>query len=48
MRCQKDGKRGFKWGRSGKCFTGAGAKEKAQRQGKLIESGTGSKRKRRK
>lgn len=33
-RCTSSGKRGWKWGDSGKCYTGSGAKEKAERQGK--------------
>lgn len=37
-RCQKSGKRGWKWGSSGKCFIGPGAKEKATKQGKAIGS----------
>ena len=36
-RCQADGKNGWKWGDSGKCYTGPGAKEKAKEQGRAIE-----------
>lgn len=36
-RCQDDGKDGWKWGDSGKCYTGPGAKEKAKKQGRAIE-----------
>lgn len=36
--CTKDGKSGHKWGRSGKCYTGKGSKEKAERQGRAIRS----------
>jgi hypothetical protein len=32
MKCQKNGKTGIKWGPSGACYTGPGAKEKALRQ----------------
>lgn len=37
MRCQKDGKSGYKFGPSGTCFTGPGAKEKARKQGAAIK-----------
>lgn len=36
-KCQKDGKQGYKWGDSGHCYTGPGAKEKALKQGRAIE-----------
>lgn len=36
-RCTQDGKSGYKWGDSGKCYTGPGAKKKALRQGRAIE-----------
>lgn len=36
-RCQSDGKPGYKWGDSGKCYTGDGAREKAIKQGRAIE-----------
>lgn len=35
--CTSDGKSGFKWGDSGHCYTGPGAKEKALKQGRAIE-----------
>jgi hypothetical protein len=38
MRCQQDGKSGWKWGKSGKCYTGPNAKEKALAQGRAIEA----------
>ena len=38
MRCQANGKPGYKWGESGKCYTGPGAKAQAQRQGRAIEA----------
>ena len=31
-KCSKDGKSGVKWGDSGKCYTGKGARRKAARQ----------------
>jgi hypothetical protein len=31
--CIKNGKRGFKWGDQGKCYTGPGSKVKAAKQG---------------
>lgn len=37
MRCQKNGKSGFKYGESGACYTGPGAREKAKKQGQAIE-----------
>lgn len=39
MRCTKDGKQGWKYGKSGKCYTGSGARAKAEKQGKAIEAG---------
>jgi len=36
-KCQKNGKSGWKWGDSGKCYTGPGAKKKAIKQGIAIE-----------
>jgi len=38
LKCQKEGKSGFKFGESGKCFTGPGAREKARKQGAAIKS----------
>ncbi len=38
MPCQSGGKRGFKWGSSGKCFTGKGGRVKAARQGRAIKA----------
>lgn len=32
-KCKQDGKNGWKYGDSGKCYTGPGAKKKAIRQG---------------
>jgi hypothetical protein len=37
-RCQKDKKKGFKFGDTGKCFTGKSAKEKAEKQGRAIKA----------
>ena len=36
--CSKNGKSGYKWGDSGKCYTGPGAREKAIKQGKAIKA----------
>ena len=36
-KCMKDGKSGWKWGDSGKCYTGPDAKKKALAQGLAIE-----------
>jgi len=38
QRCSKNNKNGWKWGDSGKCFTGPNAKEKAKEQGRAIEA----------
>lgn len=38
MVCQREGKSGFKFGDSGKCFTGPGARRKAGRQGRAIKA----------
>ena len=35
--CSKNGKSGYKWGDSGNCYTGPGAKKKALKQGVAIE-----------
>jgi len=37
-RCTINGKRGYRWGKSGKCYTGPDAKEKALKQGRAIKS----------
>lgn len=36
-KCTKDGKSGFKYGDSGTCYTGPGARKKAAKQGQAIE-----------
>lgn len=36
QRCQREGVKGWRWGKSGKCFIGVGAKAKAERQGRAI------------
>lgn len=36
MRCGK-GRKGWKFGKSGKCYLGRGAREKAARQGRAIK-----------
>jgi hypothetical protein len=33
-KCVVNGKTGYKWGNTGKCYTGKGAKAKATRQGR--------------
>lgn len=35
--CTRDGKSGYKYGDSGKCYTGPGARKKATKQGQAIE-----------
>jgi hypothetical protein len=35
--CNNEGKSGWKWGDSGHCYTGPGAKKKAIKQGVAIE-----------
>ncbi len=47
LRCQKNGKRGYKFGNNGKCFTGSGARAKAAAQGAAIKIGQKSRRARR-
>lgn len=37
-RCQKDGKKGWKWGDNGKCYVGPNGKSRASRQGRAIEA----------
>ena len=37
-KCSTDGKSGIKWGSSGKCYTGKGAKSKATKQMKAIRA----------
>jgi len=36
-KCQKDKKKGFKFGDSGKCYTGKDARKKAVKQGIAIK-----------
>jgi hypothetical protein len=38
MICQRDGKSGWKWGESGKCFTGSNGRAQALEQGRAIEA----------
>ncbi len=38
QRCQRRGKRGNRWGRSGKCFIGRGSRARAARQGRAIRA----------
>mgnify|MGYP003564695589 FL=1 len=38
QRCQKNNKKGWKFGKSGTCYTGRGAKAKAERQGRAIRA----------
>lgn len=37
-KCSSKGKSGYKYGNAGKCYTGAGAKSKASKQGRAIEA----------
>lgn len=41
MECQKDGRRGFKWGANGVTFTGADARERASAVGRAINAQKG-------
>jgi hypothetical protein len=43
IRCQRNGKAGYKWGSEGFCYIGKGGKVKAQRQGRAIEASKRSK-----
>jgi hypothetical protein len=36
--CTIDGKSGYKYGDNGKCYTGDGAREKAEEQGRAIKA----------
>ena len=36
MKCQKDYKKGYKWGKNGMCYVGRDAEEKAKKQGRAI------------
>lgn len=36
-KCRKDKKSGYKYGDSGKCYTGTSGRKKAKRQGVAIE-----------
>jgi len=38
MKCTKDGKSGWKYGKSGTCYTGKGAREKALKQMRAIKA----------
>ena len=42
--CSKGGKKGYKYGSSGKCYVGKGARAKAARQGRAIKARQGKKR----
>ena len=43
QKCQKNGKSGFKYGKSGKCYTGTDAKKKAIKQGLAVAQSQGRK-----
>jgi len=36
MRCSKKSRKGWKFGKKGKCYTGTKSKEKAKKQGRAI------------
>lgn len=38
--CTKNGKKGKRFGSSGKCYTGKGATSKAKKQGRAIKAGS--------
>lgn len=37
MKCEENGKKGWKWGEHGKCYTGPDAREKALSQMRAIK-----------
>ena len=37
-KCSSSGKSGYKYGNSGKCYTGSSAKSKASKQGRAIQA----------
>lgn len=41
-KCTKNGETGWKYGDDGKCYTGKGAKAKAEKQGKAIKASQNS------
>lgn len=43
MRCEKDNKKGWKWGESGTCYIGAKARERALDQGRAIQASKNAK-----
>jgi len=45
MKCTNNKKAGYKWGKSGKCYTGSNAKSQAKKQGKAIEASKSRKKK---
>ena len=40
-KCSAKGKSGYKYGKSGKCYTGKGGKKKAAKQGRAIKASQG-------
>jgi len=38
QRCIKNGKKGWRWGKHGKCYLGSNGKQKALKQGKAIHA----------
>lgn len=36
--CSKNKKKGFKYGDSGKCYTGTGARARARKQGRAVQA----------
>lgn len=40
-KCQSGNKPGYKYGNSGKCYTGSGSKSKADKQGRAIRANKG-------
>jgi len=37
-RCTSNGQPGFRWGSQGRCYTGEGARARAERQGRAVEA----------
>ena len=46
MKCTKNGKSGYKWGRMGACFVGPEGKQKAEAQARAILSSQAKRKKR--
>jgi hypothetical protein len=45
-KCSSDGKKGYKYGEKGKCYTGKDSKEKAAKQARAIKASQARRKKR--